>query len=64
MIIFASVWFMKIPDNNKLERSAVTLEDRIRIKKLLNLSSIWNIKCNPAGATKISTQNNNPLYKD
>lgn len=55
--------FMKIPDNNKQGRSAVTLEDRIRIKKLLNLNSVWNIKCNIAGTTKISTENNNPLYK-
>lgn len=27
--------FMKIPDDNKLGKSAVTLEDRIRIKRLL-----------------------------
>lgn len=54
---------MKIPDNNKLGSSAGTLEDGIRIKKFLNLNSIWNIKCNTAGSTKISTENNNPLYK-
>lgn len=28
--------FMKIPDGIKLGKSAVTLEDRIRIKRLLN----------------------------
>lgn len=54
---------MKISDNNKLGRSAVTLQDRIRIKKLLNLNSVWNIKCNTAGTTRISTKNNNPLCK-
>lgn len=54
---------MKIPDHNKRVSSAVTLEDRIRIKKLLNLNSVWNINCNTAGTTKISTENNNPLYK-
>lgn len=64
-LLFFLGWgmFMKIPDNNKQGRSAVTLEDRIRIKKLLNLNSVWNIKCNIAGTTKISTENNNPLYK-
>lgn len=54
--------FMKIPDNDKL-RFAVTLEDRIKIKKFLNLSSVSDIKRNSTGATKISTENNNPLYK-
>lgn len=63
LIFLVCGMFMKTSNNNKLGRSAVALGDRIRIKKFLNLNSIWNIKCNTAGTTKISTENNNPIYK-